>query len=144
MRVLTTIADAIRRDWRRMLGQGLLFALMFQLFMMAALIVRFQQLPNYVTFYDWIGNVAWIVRSTPSWSDIWPILAEEWLIEIGRMNYDYGNGISVWSLNVIPFRLLVLFVLGAMIALCLSLLRGKSCSKQSQQGRGPGAQRDRG
>ncbi|MCA0869447.1 hypothetical protein LCL97_01295 [Seohaeicola saemankumensis] len=131
MRVLATIGHTIRRDWRRMLGQGVLFALLFQLFMMIALIVRFQQLPNYVTTYDWFGNVAWIIRSTPSWSDMWPIIAEEWLIEIGHMNYDYGNGISVWSLNVIPSRLVVLSVLGAMIALCLSLLRRDSCSTRT-------------
>jgi hypothetical protein len=106
---------------------GLIFALVFQVFMMVALIVRFQALPNYVTLYDWLGNVAWIIQSTPSWRDMMPIIWEEWLIEIGRMNYDYGTGISEWSLNVVPSRLLVLFALGAMVSLCLSLLKRESC-----------------
>ena len=56
-----------------------------------------------------------------------PIIWEEWLIEIGRMNYDYGTGISEWSLNVIPSRLLVLFVVGAMVSLALSLVRRDTC-----------------
>ncbi|MDA9865229.1 hypothetical protein N9C96_00990 [bacterium] len=128
MQVISTIADTIKTDWRKLLGFGVLFALLFQVVMMIALIVRFQALPNYVTFYDWIGNAAHIIRSTPSWSDVGPIIWEEWLIEIGFMNYDFGTGISEWSLNVVPSRLLVLAVLGAMIALCFSLLRQNTCS----------------
>lgn len=127
MPIVQTVFDAVKTDWRKMLVQGLMFAVLFQLFMLLALIVRFQALPNYSTFYDWFGNVIWIIKSTPSWSDMMPIINQEWLIEIGRMNYDYGNGISEWSLNVVPTRLLVLFVLGAAIALCLSLLRRDEC-----------------
>ena len=100
--------------------------------MMLALLLRFQALPNYVTFYDWIGNVAWIIQSTPSWRDMLPIIAEEWLIEIGRMNYDYGAGISEWSLNVVPSRLLVLFGLGAMVSLAMSLMRKDTCGPGSR------------
>lgn len=127
MGIIATLGTEIARSWRRMLGMGLLFALLFQLFMLAALMLRFQALPNYMTGYDWIGNVAHIIRSTPSFGDMLPIIAEEWLIEIGRMNYDYGTGISEWSLNVIPSRLVMLVILGALIALCLSLLRSDSC-----------------
>lgn len=128
MMVLKTIQDTVRRDWRRMLIIGALFALFFQVLMLVALMVRFQAFPNYVVGYDWIGNVIHIVRSTPSWSDIPPIINQEWLIEIGKMNYDYGTGISEWSLNVVPVRMAVLFVLGALVALCGSLLRKDYCS----------------
>lgn len=128
MMVLTTIRDAVRRDWRRMLVIGVLFAVLFQVLMLVALMVRFQALPNYAIGYDWIGNVIHIVRSTPSWSDIPPIINQEWLIEIGKMNYDYGTGISEWSLNVVPVRMAVLFVLGALVAVCGSLLRKDHCS----------------
>lgn len=127
MRILRTIWSDSRANWKSMVFHGLVFALAFQVLMMVALIVRFQDLPNYVTFYDWIGNVAWIVQSTPSWSDMLPIIWEEWLIEIGYMNYDYGSGISEWSLNVVPSRLLVLFVLGATVSLCLALVRRDAC-----------------
>ena len=125
--LFSTLWTDIRRNWKTMALHGLVFALAFQVFMMIALIVRFQAFPNYVTFYDWIGSVSWIIQSTPSWSDVLPIVWEEWLIEIGRMNYDYGTGISEWSLNVVPSRLLVLFVLGATVSLCLALVKRVSC-----------------
>lgn len=128
MMVLRTLWADIRLNWRQMVLHGLLFAVLFQGLMLAALIARFQALPNYVSFYDWIGNVVWIVKSTPSWRDMLPIIWEEWLIEIGRMNYDYGTGISEWSLNVIPSRLLVMFGLGAMVSLCLALVRRDRCT----------------
>lgn len=122
------LSDTIRLNWRKMVMWGVGFVLISQLFMMLALVVRFGAIPNYVTFYDWIGNVAWIIKSTPSWSDIPPIVAEEWLIEIGFMNYDYGNGISEWSLNVVPSRLAVMFGLGTLVGLCVILNRVSSCA----------------
>jgi hypothetical protein len=128
MTIVSTIKDAIREDWRRILIAGALFALLFQVLMMVALMVRFQAFPNYIIGYDWIGNVLHIIRSTPSWSDIPPIVNQEWLIEIGKMNYDYGTGISEWSLNVVPVRMAVLFVLGALVALCTALMRRDTCS----------------
>ena len=131
MRILSTIWTDIRGNWKAMVLYGVAFALVFQVAMMIALIVRFQDFPNYVTFYDWIGNAAWIIQSTPSWRDIVPIIWEEWLIEIGYMNYDYGSGISEWSLNVVPSRLFVLFVLGAMVSLCLALVRKDTCDGTS-------------
>lgn len=127
MEALTIIGEAIRTNWRRMLGRGLLFAILFQLFSLIALVVRFGALPNYITGYNWIANVLLIAQSTPSVRDMAPIIWEEWLLEIGRMNYDYGTGISEWSLNVMPSRLLMLTVLGALMTLCLTLMRRKTC-----------------
>ena len=129
MTTLATIKDAIQTDWKRMILTGLLFAVLMQVLMLVALMVRFQALPNYWVGYDWVANVIHIIRSTPSWSDMMPIINQEWLIEIGKMNYDYGTGISEWSLNVVPIRMLVLFVLGALVALCLSLLRVDQCDR---------------
>ncbi|WP_095590215.1 hypothetical protein [Actibacterium ureilyticum] len=128
MAVLSIIGAEIRANWRRMLGQGLLFALLFQVLMLVALMVRFQALPNYMTGYNWPANVLLIIRSTPSISDMAPIIREEWLLEIGRMNYDYGTGISEWSLNVIPSRLVILTALGALMTLCMALMRREGCS----------------
>lgn len=128
MAILTTLWHDMRTHWRQMILFGVVFAVLFQVFMMLALIVRFQDFPNYVTFYDWFGNAAHIIKSTPSWRDVASIIWEEWLIEIGYMNYDYGMGISEWSLNVVPSRLLVLFALGVCMSLCLALLKRDSCS----------------
>lgn len=125
--------QTIGQNWRSLILWGFGFAVLSQVLMMAALMVRFQAIPNYVTFYDWIGNVAWIIKSTPSWSDIPPIIAEEWLIEIGFMNYDYGNGISEWSLNVVPSRMVVMFGLGVLVGLCVLLTRSSACAIGEQR-----------
>ena len=128
------IGIELRHGWRGIILCGLGFAILSQVLMLIALVARFGALPNYVTFYDWVGNAIHIVRSTPSWVDMAPIIAEEWLIEIGRMNYDYGNGISEWSLNVIPSRLVVLFGLGTLVGLCLGLARRSECDGATRGG----------
>lgn len=130
----SVIGQTIRENWRTLILWGALTSLLFQVIMMVALIVRFQAVPNYVTFYDWIGNVMWIIDSTPSWGDMLPIIAEEWLIEIGKMNYDYGTGISEWSLNVVPSKMVVMFFLGGLMGLCMVLMRTKSCSTNTKRG----------
>ncbi len=130
------LKQTIARDWKRLLLWGLGFAVGFQIVMLAALVLRFQALPNYVTFYDWPGNVLTIIRSTPAWSDVLPIVAEEWLIEIGQMNYDYGTGISVWSLNVNPYRMVMVFGLGVLVALALRLARKDSCGAATARSSG--------
>lgn len=126
--VLRVLGRTVAARWRQLLGWGFGFAVASQLVLMAALLLRFRDWPNYVTFYDWPGNVWRIVQSTPAWSDVWPIVWEEWLIEIGYMNYDYGMGISEWSLNVVPSRLLMFFGLGILVGLATSLMRSESCS----------------
>ncbi len=127
MTTLAILRQSFRENWKTMAIYGLVFAIVFQGLMMVALMVRFQAVPNYTQFYDWVGNVSWIIQSTPSWRDMIPIIWEEWLIEIGFMNYDYGTGISEWSLNVIPSRLVVMFIMGAMVAWCLALVRKETC-----------------
>jgi hypothetical protein len=96
--------------------------------------LRFGALPNYAVVYDWPGAVAMIVRSTPSAADWMAIINQEWLIEIGRMNYDYGTGISEWSLNVIPSRLVVLMALGTLCGLCVRLARSPACGRVATGG----------
>ncbi|WP_420326021.1 hypothetical protein [Mameliella sp.] len=134
MAPLSIIANEVRRRWRHLLFWGVLFALLHQVAMFAALLLRFRAWPNYVTFYDWPGNVLHIVRSTPSVRDMVGIIREEWLIEIGRMNYDYGTGISEWSLNIMPSRLLVLCLLGALVGLAFSLLHRTACASGARNG----------
>ena len=130
----SVIGHTVRNSWRRLIIWGLITSVLFQIVMLIALIVRFQAVPNYITFYDWIGNVMWIIQSTPSWRDMLPIISEEWLIEIGKMNYDYGTGISEWSLNVVPSKMLVMFFLGGLMGLCSELMRTKECSTNSKRG----------
>ena len=81
------------------LGFTLLFPVVFYLVLMGLLVARFGHLPNYVTPYDWFGNVARIVAGTGSISDVLKIAMDEWLFEIGFMNYAYGRG--VFNLRVL-------------------------------------------
>lgn len=80
------------------------FAVFYYLLLMAALIIRFESLPNYLNAYDWSFNIRRIWLSTPSILDSVTIMKDEWLFEVGFMNYDYGKGISEWSLFIAPFK----------------------------------------
>lgn len=114
--------QAVRARLPLWLGISFGVLLAYYLFLMAALIVRFENLPNYVVTYDWFGNVAEIVRATPAVSDMGPIILDEWLLEIGYMNRSFGNGISEWSLFLLPHKLLIVLLLGALIATNVVLL----------------------
>jgi hypothetical protein len=89
---------------------------------LALLIVRFQAFPNYFVVHDWLGNLAGIVRKTPSVSDMIAIMLEEWWIEVGSMSYVYGRGIAEWSFVVIPSRAAVMLVIALLVATIVVLL----------------------
>ncbi|MEP1930648.1 MAG: hypothetical protein ABJP66_07295 [Hyphomicrobiales bacterium] len=118
----TTIWQSVRARWRRWLGLSVGLTVAYYVLQMAALVLKFGALPNYVVVYNWLGSVWTIIHSTPSISDMYPIIAEEWLIEFGYMNYDFGNGISEWALSIIPFNVVVVFVFSSLIATSFVLL----------------------
>lgn len=121
--------SAIRERVTLWLGITFGFAAFYYLLLMASLIVRFGNFPNYVVPYDWFGNVARIIRSTPAVSDMVPIILDEWLLEIGYMNHSFGNGISEWALYFVPHKVAIILALGALIATnAVLLLRRRACS----------------
>jgi hypothetical protein len=73
-------------------------------------------LPNYVTVFDWPHNIATIIRSTQSAQDMVSIILDEWILEFGYMNHDFGHGISEWSLVILPAKLLFVLVWAALLA----------------------------
>jgi len=117
-RMISAIAE--RRKLWLLITFG--FPLAYYVALMASLLIRFKTWPNYFSVHDWFGSVTEIIRSTPSFRDMAPIIAEEWLFEIGKMNYDYGRGISEWSLNIIPSKVLVIILLAASIATVVTLI----------------------
>jgi hypothetical protein len=117
------VAGIIRPDWRLWLAITIGFILAYYLAQFVVLELRFGHLPNYVTFYDYPANVARIVRHTPSVRDMVPIVLDEWLLEVGYMNYDFGHGIAEWSLAILPLKLLATTGLGAVIGFNLLLWR---------------------
>ena len=119
---LTEIRNAIRERqiiwWGTLIG----FVLTYYSGLLLTMLVRFENVPNYVTFYDWPGNVWTILTSTPSLVDAMEIISEEWLVEIGYMNYDFGKGISEWAMSIIPPKLFLIVVVAALIASVVVLL----------------------
>ena len=113
---LRIVCDAIRDRLSAWLWITFGFTALYYVVLMITMIARFGNWPNYVTGYDWFGNVARIIKSTPSYIDMLPIIRDEWLLEIGYMNMSFGHGISEWSLNLIPAKMVLTLVLGALIA----------------------------
>jgi hypothetical protein len=110
-------------------GAGLWLALVAgffaasQLLQLALLMLRFQEFPNYMTVHDWPGNIARIVRMTSSVTDMVSIALDEWLIEIGSMNFAYGHGVSEWSFVVVPAKAAVMLTIALLLATNVVLLR---------------------
>jgi len=118
--------QALQRGARQrrglILGSAFGFPLAFYGLLLAVLMVRYGDLPNYFTLYNWPANIWRIVESTGSLADIVAIAADEWLIETGLMNYDYGNGIADWSMSIVPHKLVILMLTGALIGLNVAVL----------------------
>ena len=104
--------------WGTLIG----FVVTYYASLLLTMLVRFGNIPNYITFYDWPGNVWTILTSTPSLSDAIEIISEEWLVEIGYMNYDFGKGISEWAMNIVPPKLFLILIVASLIASVVVLL----------------------
>lgn len=126
--VRAMITELVR--WRvTILGFAVGFPILFYLLLLCVLVVKYGHLPNYVTRHDWIVNVLRIIHGTPSVIDMVPIILNEWLLEIGYMDYQYGHGVAEWSLSIIPHKLAIMSLAGALIGLNLGLL----CERRASQ-----------
>lgn len=123
---LIFIAATIRKDFWSWFVISFCFTAIYYMVLMLGLIIRFDSLPNYVNAYGWIDNVRTIIQSTPSITDTLIIINDEWIFEVGFMNYDFGTGISEWSLFLAPTKILGVFLLGLLIATNYLLLRPKN------------------
>lgn len=123
---LIFIAATIRKDFWSWFVISFCFTAIYYMVLMLGLIIRFDSLPNYVNAYGWIDNVRTIIQSTPSIKDTLIIINDEWIFEVGFMNYDFGTGISEWSLFLAPTKILGVFLLGLLIATNYLLLRPKN------------------
>lgn len=135
---LKNVEGSIRSDFKKWLLWTLAIAVSYHLILLGSLMFRFGAVPNYVTFYNWPANVWHIIQSTPSVSDMLPIIRDEWLVEIGYMNYDFGHGISEWSLSLQPPKMAIVLLFSALITTNFFLLAGmrKSCPAGTVQSAG--------
>jgi hypothetical protein len=116
------VLGAMTRHRRLFLSVTFGFPVFFYFALLAVMVVRFGDLPNYVTAYNWFAGVARIIASTGSVSDMVPIILNEWLLEIGYMNYAFGHGVSEWSLLIIPHKLAMMIMIGALVGLNFALV----------------------
>ena len=123
MAMLSTITNAIAARKLLWLTITLGFVVIYYFGLVLSVVIRFGDLPNYATVHDYIRNVAVIVRSTPSIADMLPIIFDEWLLEVGYMNRNYGRGVSEWSVQIIPAKLAVVLAIGALVATNILLLK---------------------
>lgn len=131
---LTIIFQTLRANIAKLLLVSALLTIAYYIILLLSLIVRFGDLPNYIKFYDWWGNIKTIVASTPSLKDTLLIIKDEWLMEIGFMNYDFGAGISEWSLFFAPVKILGIFLLGSILCVNYFLLKKNSyCQSKLQR-----------
>jgi hypothetical protein len=122
------------RRWRlAVIGCALGFPIVFYLALLCVLVVQYGHLPNYFTVYDWIANVLRIIHGTRSVTDIVSIVANEWLLEVGYMDYGYGRGVAEWSLAIIPHKLVIMSLAGALIGLNVALLFDRQAKRSVSQ-----------
>jgi hypothetical protein len=137
---MSALATCIRREIaahrRAWLAVVLAVVVAFQIVQLALLTVRFEKFPNYVTVHHWPANVWRIIRSTPALADTVPIILDEWLIEIGSMNYAFGHGIAEWSFVLMPAKLLLVLGFAILFATNVVLLRavGQACGLSTRIG----------
>ena len=110
MSALVVLQREVRASARLWLVVAVAFFAGFQLLQLALLIIRFHAFPNYLVVHDWPANIARIVRMTPSVRDMIPIMFDEWLVEVGSINYSFGRGIAEWSFVLIPGKALIALV----------------------------------
>ena len=129
MSALVVLKREVRARARLWLVVAVAFFTGFQIVQLALLIVRFQAFPNYLTLHDWPANIARIARMTPSVADMIPIMFDEWLVEVGSINYSFGRGIADWSFVLIPGKAVIALGIAALVATNLVLLRAawKTC-----------------
>lgn len=120
------LLSIINNHWLLWVVSVLGLCIAYYLFMLLALIIKFQAIPNYISVFDWIDNVSWILVSTPSLKDAMLIISEEWWIEIGFMNFDFGLGISEWSLFISPWKILGVLGFSALIVTYFIVMRFRS------------------
>lgn len=127
------IAKSLSQYWLLLILAGVGFALAYYGILLLLMMVKFGQIPNYFTLYDWPKNVMRIIDSTPSFVDMLMIINGEWLMEVGFMNYEFGMGIAEWSLFVSPTKALATMLLGSTLALLIIVARAASVCTRTKR-----------
>jgi hypothetical protein len=123
MTTRSVLRDTVAKNRRAWLAMTLGLTVLYHLGMLVSASLSTGHWPNYIRFYDWPVNVLRIARATPSVMDIPGIIADEWLVETGAINYGYGHGIAEWSLAIMPTHVVVTLLMAALVATSILLLK---------------------
>jgi len=114
------LGQAVTRHWRRWLAISAGFVVLYYAGLLLFTVLRFREVPNYVELYDVLGSYRQILRGTPALSDAWPILLDEAWLETGFKDPHY-YGVATWSYVLIPPKMLIVLLAGALLATVLVL-----------------------
>ena len=99
------VKQALFNKWRMLLGVTFGFVSVYYLLILLATMVRFAEIPNYLTVHDVLHNYYLVLTGTPSLIDAIPIMFEEPWLETGYKNPLY-YGVATWSYMLIPLKML--------------------------------------
>lgn len=114
-RYATLIQHAAVHHWVLWLAISIGFFALYYAGLLLATMLRFGEIPNYVVLHDIVHAYRLIIDSTPSLTDMIPILIDEPWFETGYKNPHY-YGIATWSYMLIPPKMLVVFLTGGLVA----------------------------
>jgi len=117
------LRETVARNRLSWLAMTLGFTLLYHVSLVAGASLSTGYVPSYIRFYDWPADVLRIIASTPAISDMISVINDDWLMEVGAMNYQYGHGIAEWTFAIIPSHVAVALILSALVATSILLLR---------------------
>jgi hypothetical protein len=106
--------NAVAQYRARWLAISIGFVVLYYVGLLLLTMLRFGEVPNYVTFHDVLGTYRLILTGTPAWSDALSILIDEPWFETGYKNPLY-YGIATWSYMLVPPKVLLVFLTGMLV-----------------------------
>ena len=114
------VKQALYREWRVLSLVAVSFVALYYLFILIATMLRFGEIPNYLTVHDVLHNYYLILTGTPSLVDAIPILFDEPWLETGYKNPLY-YGVATWSYMLIPLKMIPIIVIGLLLGVFAAL-----------------------
>jgi len=134
MKQLTATLRIIKMYPWRWLAMSSGFTVLYYAMVLVFTIIRFQELPNYVTFENVFHVYHMILSNTPSLLDSIPIMAQEAFFETGFKDPNY-YGIATWSYMLLPAKVILVLFMAMLLSTYLFL---KSQTKRVCLHKNPG------
>ena len=119
---LSALTQASKLHWKILLATSIGFFVLYYVGLLMLTMLRFAEIPNYITFHDVLGTYLLIFEGTPSLIDAFPILMAEPWFETGYKNPNY-YGVATWSFMLIPPKMLLVFIMGLLLGIFISLIK---------------------